>query len=141
MCCQNVFFFMNKLLIAFFLGLIGLGFLPQKPKPVFYIIGDSTVRNGDGTGSNGQWGWGSFVAAYFDTGRISVRNKLWGKAKDYLHKSLELKESPSTYAELAALLSSMGDYESSNQYYQTGLLLIADKEAKIETKQPDQSDE
>ena len=46
----------------------------QHQKPVLYIIGDSTVRNGDGSGNNGQWGWGSFVAAYFDTAKISVRN-------------------------------------------------------------------
>ncbi len=43
-------------------------------KPVLYIIGDSTVRNGDGSGRNGQWGWGSFIANYFDTTRISIRN-------------------------------------------------------------------
>src|SRR5262247_3467083 len=48
--------------------------IPKKEKPVFYIIGDSTVRNGDGTGKNLQWGWGSFVADHFDTNRIGVRN-------------------------------------------------------------------
>ncbi|MFC0773914.1 rhamnogalacturonan acetylesterase [Terrimonas alba] len=47
-------------------------------KPVIYIIGDSTVRNGDGTGKNQQWGWGSFIAGYFDTNRISVRNHAIG---------------------------------------------------------------
>ncbi|MBC7826632.1 MAG: rhamnogalacturonan acetylesterase [Chitinophagaceae bacterium] len=46
----------------------------KKDKPVFYIIGDSTVRNGDGSSRNTQWGWGSFIADYFDTGKISVRN-------------------------------------------------------------------
>jgi lysophospholipase L1-like esterase len=48
--------------------------LYKKQKPVFYIIGDSTVRNGDGTGRNGQWGWGNFIAGYFDTTKISVQN-------------------------------------------------------------------
>lgn len=47
-------------------------------KPVIYIIGDSTVRNGDGTGKNQQWGWGSFIAGYFDTNRISIRNHAIG---------------------------------------------------------------
>ena len=28
----------------------------KKEKPVFYIIGDSTVKNGDGTGKNNQMG-------------------------------------------------------------------------------------
>jgi lysophospholipase L1-like esterase len=46
----------------------------KKEKQVLYIIGDSTVRNGDGTGSNKQWGWGSFIAGYFDTTKISIRN-------------------------------------------------------------------
>src|SRR5688500_7180350 len=52
--------------------------LPQKEKPVLYIIGDSTVRNGDGSGRNGQWGWGSFLSQYFDTTKISVQNHALG---------------------------------------------------------------
>jgi lysophospholipase L1-like esterase len=50
----------------------------QKAKPVLYIIGDSTVRNGSGTGQNQQWGWGSFMAGYFDTTKISVENHAIG---------------------------------------------------------------
>ena len=50
----------------------------KKQKPVFYIIGDSTVRNGDGNGKNQQWGWGSFIADHVDTGKISVRNHAIG---------------------------------------------------------------
>jgi rhamnogalacturonan acetylesterase len=46
----------------------------KKEKPVFYIIGDSTVRNGDGTGKNQQWGWGNFIADHLDTSKISIRN-------------------------------------------------------------------
>jgi len=52
--------------------------LLQKEKPVFYIIGDSTVKNGDGTGKNQQWGWGSFLADYFDTTKISIANHAIG---------------------------------------------------------------
>ncbi len=51
-----------------------LSFTFTKHTPVLYIIGDSTVRNGDGTGKNGQWGWGSFIADYFDTTKISIQN-------------------------------------------------------------------
>ncbi len=62
--------------------LIVIGFFSfvmfQKEKPVIYIIGDSTVKNGDGSGRNGQWGWGNFVAAYFDTTGISIRNHAIG---------------------------------------------------------------
>jgi lysophospholipase L1-like esterase len=50
----------------------------QTSKPVFYIIGDSTVRNGDGSGKNQQWGWGSFIANYFDTTKIGVQNHAIG---------------------------------------------------------------
>lgn len=52
--------------------------LVKKEKPVFYIIGDSTVRNGDGTGRNQQWGWGSFMADHFDTTKIAIRNHAIG---------------------------------------------------------------
>jgi rhamnogalacturonan acetylesterase len=64
------------------LSLLVVGFssfiILKKQKPVFYIIGDSTVRNGDGSGKNGQWGWGSFMWEYFDTSRISVQNHAIG---------------------------------------------------------------
>jgi lysophospholipase L1-like esterase len=50
----------------------------KKEKPVFYIIGDSTVRNGDGTGKNNQMGWGSVIAPYFDTSKIGIRNHAIG---------------------------------------------------------------
>jgi rhamnogalacturonan acetylesterase len=52
--------------------------LVKKEKPVFYIIGDSTVRNGDGSGKNQQWGWGSFIADHFDTTKIGIRNHAIG---------------------------------------------------------------
>ena len=52
--------------------------LLQRDKPTFYIIGDSTVKNGDGSGRNGQWGWGSFIAGYFDTSKINIRNHAIG---------------------------------------------------------------
>ncbi|WP_255489960.1 rhamnogalacturonan acetylesterase [Bacteroides sp. 214] len=42
--------------------------------PVVFTIGDSTMRNGAGNGSNGQWGWGSFFHLFFDANRITVEN-------------------------------------------------------------------
>jgi rhamnogalacturonan acetylesterase len=65
-------------LLAFVAVLGILSFTMMQTKPVFYIIGDSTVRNGDGSGRNGQWGWGSFIAEYFDTTKISVQNHAIG---------------------------------------------------------------
>jgi rhamnogalacturonan acetylesterase len=52
--------------------------LTEDKKPVLFIIGDSTVKNGDGTGKNQQWGWGSFIADYFDTTKISAKNHAIG---------------------------------------------------------------
>ncbi len=52
---------------------------PANPRlPTLFLIGDSTVRNGQGDGSNGQWGWGEPIAAYFDTTRINVANRALG---------------------------------------------------------------
>lgn len=50
----------------------------QQQKPVLYIIGDSTVKNGNGNPSNTQQGWGSWIDMYFDTTRISVQNHAIG---------------------------------------------------------------
>src|SRR4051794_33678977 len=46
--------------------------------PTLWLVGDSTVRNGSGTGGNGQWGWGDRIARYFDTSRINVINRARG---------------------------------------------------------------
>ena len=69
----------NKITIAALCFLVCSSFiLFQNSKPVFYIIGDSTVRNGDGSGKNQQWGWGSFIANYFDTTKLGVQNHAIG---------------------------------------------------------------
>ncbi len=47
-------------------------------KPVLYIIGDSTVKNGDGKPSNQLQGWGSSITPYFDTTKISIENDAIG---------------------------------------------------------------
>ena len=50
-------------------------FIVQKEKPTLFIIGDSTVKNGQGDGSNGKWGWGSLMADYFNQQQINIKNK------------------------------------------------------------------
>lgn len=52
--------------------------LLKAPRPTLYIIGDSTVKNGDGKGGKDLWGWGSFMADRFDTTRIQVQNHAIG---------------------------------------------------------------
>lgn len=61
------------------LALILFSFIiKQTEKPVLYVIGDSTVRNGDGTGKGSLWGWGSFVAERTDTTKLGVQNHAIG---------------------------------------------------------------
>ncbi len=52
---------------------------PANPKlPTLFLIGDSTVRNGQGDGGGGQWGWGEPLVEYFDTAKINVVNRAVG---------------------------------------------------------------
>lgn len=44
-------------------------------KSTLYLIGDSTVKSGEGKGENQHWGWGSFMQPYFD---IPVENHAKG---------------------------------------------------------------
>lgn len=58
-------------------------------------------------------------------GRLSMRNALWGKARDYLEASLRFEHRAETCAELARLLAQLGDNERSNRLFQEGLGLLA----------------
>ncbi|HDS1737647.1 MULTISPECIES: heme biosynthesis protein HemY [Pseudomonas] len=60
-------------------------------------------------------------------GRLSLQNRLWGKARDYLESSLRLERNPETCAELARLLASLGEVERSNQLFQEGLGLLDER--------------
>jgi HemY protein len=55
-------------------------------------------------------------------GRLSLRNELWGKAREYFESSLKLEENPQTCAELGRLLGHLGEHEKSNDYFHQGLL-------------------
>ncbi len=59
-------------------AIIAVAFISNKHKPVFYIIGDSTVKNGSGSSTNLLQGWGSFIVDYFDTTKITVENDAIG---------------------------------------------------------------
>ncbi|PTX98948.1 rhamnogalacturonan acetylesterase [Opitutus sp. ER46] len=52
---------------------------PWNPKvPSLFLVGDSTVRNGRGDGAGGQWGWGDYLAPYFDPEKINTVNRAVG---------------------------------------------------------------
>ncbi len=57
-------------------GPVHPGFNPALP--TLWIIGDSTVKNSWDTGSDGLWGWGNPIGAYFDKTRINVENQALG---------------------------------------------------------------
>lgn len=56
-------------------------------------------------------------------GRLSLRNQLWGVARDYFQRSLAVKKDPETYSELARLLYNLGDTQKSMEVYQAALQL------------------
>ena len=57
------------------LGLTG----PANPNlPSIILVGDSTVRNGHGKGSDGLWGWGAPIADLFDPTKVNVVNRAIG---------------------------------------------------------------
>ncbi len=57
---------------------------PPKPdpnhKPVIFLIGDSTIRNGsnDNGATAGQWGWGHLLQYYFDESKVTIINDAMG---------------------------------------------------------------
>jgi lysophospholipase L1-like esterase len=52
---------------------------PANPSlPTLFLIGDSTVRNGRGDGSDGQWGWGEPLVNWFNAAQVNVVNRAVG---------------------------------------------------------------
>jgi polygalacturonase/lysophospholipase L1-like esterase len=68
---------MNSALLALVLGASLQAVEPSK-LPTLFLIGDSTVRNGDATGSNGQWGWGEPLVNLFDASKVRIVNRAIG---------------------------------------------------------------
>ncbi|AZT82636.1 heme biosynthesis protein HemY [Marinobacter sp. NP-4(2019)] len=55
-------------------------------------------------------------------GRLSLRNELWGKAREYFETSLHLRRSRETLAELSRLNAHMGEEDTSVKLLMQGLL-------------------
>ncbi|MFV3404149.1 heme biosynthesis HemY N-terminal domain-containing protein [Pseudomonas sp. NY15463] len=60
-------------------------------------------------------------------GRLSLQNRLWGKARDYFESSLRMERNPEACVELARLLAGLGETERSNQLFQEGLGLLDER--------------
>ncbi|MGD8913284.1 MAG: heme biosynthesis HemY N-terminal domain-containing protein [Candidatus Thiodiazotropha sp.] len=55
--------------------------------------------------------------------RLSLHNKLWGKARSYLEASIGISPSAESYQQLGLLLERMGDDEAALRCYRAGLAL------------------
>ena len=55
-------------------------------------------------------------------GRLSLRNELWGKAREYFETSLQLRRSQETLAELSRLNAHMGEEEAGLRLLMQGLV-------------------
>jgi lysophospholipase L1-like esterase len=65
----------------------------KKGRPVVFLIGDSTMKNGQDNGSNKQWGWGHFFWESCDTTKVSVENHALGgrSSRTYISEGLWAK--------------------------------------------------
>lgn len=57
-------------------------------------------------------------------GRICKQQKLWGKAKQYLEKSICLKPTPAAYAELGQIMEMQNDLRGALDFYNKGLQIV-----------------
>ncbi|MDY6921596.1 MAG: heme biosynthesis HemY N-terminal domain-containing protein [Pseudomonadota bacterium] len=60
-------------------------------------------------------------------GRLSLQLEQWDKARSYLEASLRSRKSAQAYGELGRLLSHLGEHQASNEMFQAGLALIAER--------------
>ena len=61
-------------------------------KPTVYIIGDSTVKNGEGDGAGGLWGWGDPIVQFFDTSKVVIENHALGGTSSRTYRTNGLWE-------------------------------------------------
>ncbi|MFT3740302.1 MAG: rhamnogalacturonan acetylesterase [Breznakibacter sp.] len=66
------------------------GVAAQKKKPTIFTIGDSTVKNGQGDGAGGLWGWGDPFQLYFDTTQVALENHARGGTSSRTYRSMGL---------------------------------------------------
>lgn len=67
----------------------------------------------------------SDAALLLALGRLSLRNELWDKAREYLERSLQTQANLEAFAELARLLLNLKEPEHSAQYLQNETRLIS----------------
>lgn len=55
-------------------------------------------------------------------GKLCMKQSLWGKARDYMMKSIDISPSAEVYASLGLLLAQLGEVEKSRDVFKEGLL-------------------
>lgn len=61
---------------------------------------------------------------YLTLGKLCIAQSLWGKARDYLEVSVNIKPMPESYALLGKVMEQMGNMEKAQEYYKKGLLTL-----------------
>lgn len=61
--------------------------------------------------------------------KLSIKNKLWGKSKTNLEKSLALQPTPETHQLLGHVLEQLGEHKTAQQHYKEGLELSTNSKA------------
>ena len=64
--------------------------LPPTLHPALFLVGDSIMKTGAGTGETGPWGWGSEIIPLFDEAKIHVYNEGYGgrSSRSYIDEGL-----------------------------------------------------
>ena len=62
--------------------------------------------------------------------RLSLQNKLWGKARSYLEASIAIEPTPESYQQLGLLLDRMGEPEKAMECFRAGLGLASSEPQK-----------
>jgi HemY protein len=76
-------------------------------------------------------GYEGDAVTLLSAGRLSLRNKLWGKARSYLEASVHASPSSEAYNELGHLLEKLGERDLASSCYQKGLRLAPGCEQTI----------
>ena len=61
------------------------------------------------------------AALLLTLGRLCSRQRLWGKARNYLETSIALKSDPAAYCELGQVMEQLGHKSMALEYYHKGL--------------------
>src|SRR5437016_1820985 len=65
----------------------------QPAMPTLFLVGDSIMKTGTGTGEKGPWGFGSEIIPLFDAAKIRVQNEGRGgrSSRGYIEEGLWAK--------------------------------------------------